>query len=157
MRGCSVRIFSAYGYPLRRQVLWDVTRQIIAERAVKLFGTGEETRDFVHARDVARGVRMVIDNSAFEGEAYNLATGQETSIRDLVGMVTAALGRTPEVQWSGTARVGDPNNWRADIGRIAALGFTPRVSIADGVREYVKWVEQTAAVAGMEEQCGSAS
>jgi UDP-glucose 4-epimerase len=138
--GCSVRVFSAYGEGLRRQVLWDVSRRMLREDRVTLHGTGEETRDFIHASDVARGVRTVIEHGAFEAEAYNLATGRETTMHDLSHMLAAALGRSPQIAFNGPGRRGDPLRWRGDIGRIAALGFSPQVTLEEGVADYARWV-----------------
>ena len=77
IRGCSVRIFSAYGAGLKRQVLWDISRKALWDKVVNLQGTGEETRDFVHAEDVARGLGIVADHAAFCAEAYNLSYGSQ--------------------------------------------------------------------------------
>ena len=144
---CSVRVFSAYGEGLRRQVLWDVSRRILSEDRVTLHGTGDETRDFVHASDVARGVRVVIERGAFEAEAYNLATGRETTMRDLANMLATAMRqsafaerRAPEIVFNGLGRDGDPLRWRGDIRRIAALGFSPQVTLEQGVADYTRWV-----------------
>jgi UDP-glucose 4-epimerase len=140
LRACSVRIFSAYGPGLRRQVLWDVSQQALHASEVVMQGMGDETRDFVHAADVARGICAVIDGGTFRGEAYNLAGGSETSIRHVAELLCLMLGRRMPVRFSGTSRPGDPIHWRADIRRIQALGYSPQVAIDDGVAVYATWV-----------------
>ena len=70
------RVFSAYGEGLRRQVLWDVAQRALVGGPVELSGTGEETRDFVHARDVAAAISAIAQRSAFDGEIVNVATGR---------------------------------------------------------------------------------
>ena len=50
----SLRVFSAYGEGLRRQIFWDVCVQALANGEIRLHGSGSETRDFVHAYDVAK-------------------------------------------------------------------------------------------------------
>ena len=141
--GCSVRVFSAYGEGLRRQVLWDVSRRMLTKDRVTLHGTGTETRDFIHASDVARGVRVVIERGAFEAEAYNLATGRETTMRDLADMLVTAMGRSTEIAFNGLGRKGDPLRWRGDIGKMAALGFSPQVTLEQGVEDYANWVRRS--------------
>src|SRR5438552_189686 len=50
------RIFSAYGPGLRRQVVWDICEKALATGKLELRGTGAESRDFIHAADIARGL-----------------------------------------------------------------------------------------------------
>jgi UDP-glucose 4-epimerase len=139
-----LRVFSAYGERLRRQILWDIARQALDHGRVCLQGTGAESRDFVHATDVARAVRVVLDGGAFAGEPYNVATGRETTIAELAGLLLDALDSSAEVTFSGAPRQGDPSNWRADIDRIAGLGFVPTVAIEDGARRYAVWARTAA-------------
>lgn len=145
IRACSLRIFSAYGPGLRGQVLWDICHKLQDRSVVELMGTGEETRDFVHAGDVARGVAVAAQRAAFEGEAYNIAAGRSTTIRDLAGMLARALASSAEISFSAKRRQGDPVHWRADIGRLAKLGYQPQVSLESGVAEYAEWLLHAAA------------
>ena len=93
IRGCSVRIFSAYGAGLKRQVLWDISRKALWDNVVNLQGTGEETRDFVHAEDVAERLGNIADHATFSAEAYNLSYGVATTIREVAETLVAELGR----------------------------------------------------------------
>lgn len=136
------RVFSAYGEGLRRQVLWDVARRALAGGAVELSGTGRETRDFVHAHDVAAAVSSIAQHAAFDGEVVNVATGVETSIADLARLIVNELGGG-DVRFTGVGRPGDPTRWRADIGRLRSLGFRPSIAIEDGAAAYARWVRET--------------
>lgn len=142
VRSCAIRIFSAYGPGLRRQVLWDICQSALTRRSFELFGTGDETRDFVHARDVARAVRIVSENATFRAEAYNVATGKETRIADLAGTIVSRLATDSVFTFSGSRRLGDPIHWRADITRISRLGYRAQVPLEEGVREYTEWVHE---------------
>lgn len=142
MKTCALRIFSAYGAGLRRQLLWDVCEKATAG-SVRLFGTGDETRDFIHADDVARAVLTLAEGAAFEGEAYNAAAGEETTVREVVAQLVDALAPGTEIEFSGEQRAGDPLRWRADIARIRGLGFEPSRSLADGLAEYAAWYRRT--------------
>ena len=137
------RVFSAYGEGLRRQVLWDVARRALAGGLVELSGTGEETRDFVHVRDVAAAIGAIAQRSAFDGEVVNVATGVETSIARLAQLITTELGGG-DVQFTGVGRPGDPARWRADITRLRSLGFEPSIAIEEGAPAYARWVRDAA-------------
>ena len=134
-----VRIFSAYGPGLRRQVLWDICSRALMTGHLSLGGTGEESRDFIHAGDVAAGLRVLAERAAAEGEIYNLASGCETTIRELATLLLRALGSEITPQFDGQRRAGDPLHWRADISRLQALGFQPQISRERGIAATAQW------------------
>ena len=135
----ALRLFSAYGPGLRRQVMWDICRKALASEEIELFGTGDETRDFVHAADAARAAVRTLERAPFEAEAYNVASGEATRISDLARLIIAALGRGTRLRFTGQARPGDPQRWQADLARIRALGYAPSIPLADGVQDYAHW------------------
>src|SRR5687767_14322440 len=87
----AVRIFSAYGPGLRRQVIWDICERVLTTGRLVLHGTGAESRDFVHAADIARGLLHLVQAAPARGEVYNLASGTETAIREVAGLLLAHL------------------------------------------------------------------
>ena len=134
-----IRIFSAYGPGLRRQVLWDICERALTSRNLVLHGTGAESRDFIHAADVARALALIASEAPCRAEVYNLATGREVTIRELAGLITAVLCPELEARFDGAVRAGDPRNWRADIGKVAALGFAPSIPLEQGIRSVATW------------------
>lgn len=141
VRSCAARVFSAYGSGLRRQIFWDVCEKATAG-SVRLFGTGNESRDFIQADDVALATRVLAENAVMNGEAYNVASGVETTVRSLAEQLIASLPKRVTVEFSGIERPGDPLRWRADISALSALGFTPRVALAEGVAGYCAWYKE---------------
>ncbi len=135
----SVRIFSAYGAGLRRQVVWDICERLLATRSLSLRGTGKESRDFIHAADVARALELLAEKAPAEGEIYNLSTGRETTIAELAALLAAELEIPVSISFDGSVRAGDPLNWRADTSKLAALGFTPNVSLEQGLKQVAIW------------------
>jgi UDP-glucose 4-epimerase len=136
---CAARVFSAYGPGLNRQILWDVCRKAVAAPVVSLSGTGHETRDFIHVADVARAVRVLAENADMHGEAYNVASGVETTIASLAERLVAQASPEAVVEFSGVQRAGDPLRWCADISAIEELGFVPAVSLDEGIVEFARW------------------
>lgn len=135
----SARIFSAYGPGLRRQVVWDICERLLTKGSLSLSGTGQESRDFVHATDIARALALLSEKAAANGEIYNLSTGRETTIAELANLLIAATGANVEAQFDGNARPGDPLNWRADVSKIQELGFEPSVSLEKGLADVAAW------------------
>ena len=135
----SVRIFSAYGAGLRRQVVWDICERLLTNGALTLGGSGNESRDFIHATDIARALALLSDKAPAEGEIYNLSTGRETTIAELAGHLIAALGMNVVPTFDGKTRAGDPLNWRADVSKLASLGFAPTVALEQGLAQVASW------------------
>lgn len=134
-----LRIFSAYGPGLRRQVLWDMCRKVITENSLTLQGTGKESRDFIHALDIARALSVVATFAPMQGEVYNLGTGQEVAIAKLAHIVLNALDAECTPQFDGVVPPGTPLNWQADISKLKGLGFTASVPLDRGVKTFANW------------------
>ncbi|MEA5503150.1 NAD-dependent epimerase/dehydratase family protein [Halotia wernerae UHCC 0503] len=135
----SIRIFSAYGPGLRRQVIWDICHKNLTEKAVNLQGTGKESRDFIHAIDIAKAIEIVAGSAQMQGEVYNVGSGRETTIKELAILVIDTLKYDLQPQFNGNIRPGDPLNWQADISKIQTLGFEPSVPLEKGVKNFVNW------------------
>jgi len=135
----SLRIFSAYGPGLRRQVLWDICRKLVTQNSLSLQGTGDESRDFIHALDIANAIEVIATAAPMQGEAYNLATGREVTILELANIVLEALELNCQPEFDGVVPPGNPLNWHADISKLTALGFTPTVPFEQGVRTFGSW------------------
>lgn len=135
----SLRIFSAYAPGLRRQVLWDICRKALMEDSINLQGTGKESRDFIHALDIAKALMIVATNAEMRGEVYNLASGNEVTIAALSSLVCEALDYQGEIIFDGVVPKGNPLNWCADISKISAIGFEPKVALAQGVKVFTNW------------------
>ena len=135
----SVRIFSAYGAGLRRQVLWDMCYQAINQKTLNLQGTGTESRDFIHVADIAQALEIIAEKAPMTGEVYNLACGEEVAISDLAELILKSLNYQIKPQFNGIVGAGNPLNWQGDITKIQQLGFQPKISLEQGVKSFVNW------------------
>lgn len=136
----SLRIFSAYGPGLRKQLLWDIYQKSLNSDRVELSGTGTETRDFIYIDDITEAIYKVATAGAFNAGIYNIAGGCEISINELAVTLLNCLNYSGELVFNGIRRSGDPVNWQADISLMRALGFNPEVSLEEGVRKYADWL-----------------
>jgi UDP-glucose 4-epimerase len=137
------RIFSGYGPGLRRQVVFDLAVQALRGEDIVIDGTGDESRDFVHGRDVAGALVALLESAPGQAERYNVATGTESTIGDLAALVSRLSHGRP-VHVTGHGRAGDPKRWCADVHALGALGFVPRTNLEDGVREILTWLANDA-------------
>lgn len=140
----SIRILSAYGSGLRKQLLWDIYQKYRNTGKIELFGTGNETRDFIHVSDILQAIELIL---AYQGpeEIFNVANGEEVSIRELAETYAEILGESRDiVTFNGETKPGDPKNWRADISLLKKLGYEKKMDLAEGIADYVNWVKQQA-------------
>ncbi|MBD1916315.1 MULTISPECIES: NAD-dependent epimerase/dehydratase family protein [Cyanophyceae] len=135
----AVRIFSAYGPGLRRQVLWDICQKAIVHHSVQLQGTGQESRDFIHALDIAKALFTIAKAPTMEGETYNLATGREVTIAEIAGLVLETLEYEGRLEFDGKVPTGNPLHWKANISKLQTLGFIPSVALERGVQTFTNW------------------
>jgi UDP-glucose 4-epimerase len=133
LKSVSLRVFSAYGPGLRKQLFWDLFRKSQSGNVIRLFGTGKESRDFIFIDDLVYAVECVIANAGFNGESINVASSVETTIEEAATSFLSNLGNF-ELNFTGEEKAGDPKNWRADISLLSSLGFKPSVDIHEGLR-----------------------
>lgn len=141
LKTCCVRIFSAYGPRLKKQLFWDMYKKFKNNDVIELWGTGKESRDFIYISDLIRAIELVIMHSEFNGERINLANGQQITIAQVADTFVQVLQTDKPVQFNGAERIGDPINWEADITELKKWGYQPTVSLEEGIRQYVSWVE----------------
>ncbi len=149
LKTCSLRVFSAYGERLKKQLFWDLYQKSKQKtegnhrNKIEIFGTGTETRDFIYISDLVKCVDLVIEKAKFEGETINVANGKETEIQEVVKIFYTLLDPNLEYFFSGKVKIGDPRNWQADISCIQNFGFSPAISVLEGLTNYVKWLKTT--------------
>ena len=142
IRTCSLRPFSVYGPGLKKQIFWDIYQKIALSNDLTLFGTGLESRDFIYITDLIDCIALVVDKEVMNGEAYNAASGIEHTIEEVTTNFVRYLKPGVKVNFNGEHRQGDPNNWRADIGKLTKIGFNPQTSLEQGLKNYAQWLEE---------------
>ncbi|MFV0350131.1 MAG: NAD-dependent epimerase/dehydratase family protein [Halodesulfovibrio sp.] len=141
-----LRIFSCYGEGLAKQLLWDAAVKA-TEGNLELFGTGEETRDFIHVHDLAHVVSLLIERKT-DNVVLNAAGGRQVSVREIVGTLVQKLGLDVPVRFNGQVRAGDPLRWQADISLLRSLGGGTPLSLEEGVQRFADWFNATGNIQG---------
>ncbi len=138
-----LRVFSAYGVGLKKQIFWDMGQRIRKNGRIELFGTGQETRDFIYIDDLIYAIQLVMETERTDEIIYNIADGIEISIKDVAEIFCRECGIKNEmISFNGYERQGNPINWCADISKIKKIGFVPKVDIDVGIQRYVEWLRQ---------------
>ena len=139
---CSLRVFSAYGPGLAKQLFWDLYQKQKVSDVINLFGTGKETRDFIYITDLLYAVDCVIDKARFEGEAINFGNGEEESIELVAKYFLSHFGLNKRLLFTGEQKIGDPHNWKADIMLLKSMGYKKSTDIKEGINSYALWLKE---------------
>ena len=146
LRHTIVRPFNVYGPWQRGDLEGGVVARFLqaalAEQTLEVHGDGAQTRDFLFVEDAARGVVDASVETAV-GRTLNLATGRETSIRELAALIDAGAGRVrriphPHPQAEVERYLGDATRARE------LLDWRPRVALSDGLARTRAWFTELA-------------
>jgi dTDP-L-rhamnose 4-epimerase len=142
----ALRFFNVYG---PRQALSNPYTGVLAIFASRLlngkpplvYEDGEQRRDFVSVRDVARAVRLALDAPAAAGRAVNVGSGRSASIREIASLLALALESDEQPVLTGRARSGDIRHCFADVALAhEAIGFHAEVGLEEGIADLVDWL-----------------
>ncbi|MEO8262792.1 MAG: dTDP-glucose 4,6-dehydratase [Pseudolysinimonas sp.] len=134
------RCSNNYGpYHFPEKVIPLFVTNLIDDKHVPLYGSGENIRDWLHVDDHTRGIAMVLTGGR-AGEIYNIGGGTELSNLELTQLLLDATGK----DWSYVDRVADRKGhdlrYSVDIGKIRSeLGYEPLVPFERGLADVVQW------------------
>lgn len=149
----ALRLFNVFG---PGQALSNPYTGVLANFASRLangespmiFEDGEQQRDFVHVRDVARAFRLALEKPQAAGHVINIGSGEAYAIREVAELLAQAMD-VPQIRPDimQKARSGDIRNCFADISKARELlGYEPRFRLEHSLDEIVAWVRQVGAV-----------
>lgn len=146
----ALRLFNVYG-PCQDPesaysgVIAAFCGDLAAGRMPTIHGDGTQSRDFVHVRDVVEAF-LVADARGTPGAVYNVGTGREATVLEVLRALQQAVGAANTVRFVAR-RAGDLDRSCADISRLAALGYEPAIPLGSGLAETWRWYEAMSAPA----------
>ena len=135
------RLFSVYGVGMFRFAIHDIIRKIQQNhQELTILGDGLQVRDYLFIDDAVRGLMMVATGGA-AGEEYNVASGIPVQLHDLARLIAELMGHPRiRIRTTGRSFAGDTARWYADISKVRALGFEPRVDLRSGLLQTIAWL-----------------
>ncbi|MDQ6678657.1 MAG: NAD-dependent epimerase/dehydratase family protein, partial [Acidobacteriota bacterium] len=149
----ALRFFNVYG---PNQALSNPYTGVLSNFASRLlnghppviFEDGNQMRDLISVRDVARACRLALEIPEAAGQVFNVGTGKPYTIRDVAERMARVLGKesiAPEIK--GKYRAGDIRHCFADISLASrVLNFEPSISLEDGIEDLAGWLDGQVAV-----------
>jgi dTDP-L-rhamnose 4-epimerase len=143
----ALRYFNAYG---SRQALSNpytgcaaiFTSRILNNKPPYIFEDGDQTRDFIHVKDVARSNVFALESTNANYEAINIGTGKPITIKSLAGKLIELYGKNLQPLVSQEYRKGDIRHCYADIKKAhKLLNFKISIELSEGLKELSGWAE----------------
>lgn len=140
-----LRYFNVYGVNQRYDAYGNVipifAHRIFNRKPITIFGDGEQTRDFINVRDVARANYLAAQAYGVSG-AFNLGSATRVTINWLATTMIEISGMKTAIEYA-PPRPGDVRDSLADISAARqAINFTPTVGLQEGLEEYMAWARK---------------
>ena len=142
----ALRYFNVYG-PRQRPdsnyaaVIPIFVRSLVAGQPITIYGDGKQSRDFIFVKDVVRANVLAAEAEA-AGEVFNICTGHETSLVDLLEELSELSTTTPQVRFD-TPRTGDIYRSAGCPDKATKmLGFKARTTIGEGLKQTIEWMKR---------------
>lgn len=141
----SLRYFNVFGPRQNLKSQYAAVVPIFIQRALgnknlTIYGDGEQTRDFIYVKDVVAANVLAASTPAMEG-AYNVARGGKMTVNELAQTIITELKSTSKVDYE-KERAGDIKHSVADVSRITACGFAPKVPLDVGLQHTIEYFTQ---------------
>jgi UDP-glucose 4-epimerase len=147
----ALRYFNVYGprmdiYGAYTEVLIRWMDRIIDGKPLLIFGDGLQTMDFVYVEDIARANMLAMKSSATD-EVFNVASGQETSLKDLAFALLKVMGSDLPLEFGPERKVNPVARRLAETQNAKKrIGFEATIGLEDGLERLVKWWRASKAV-----------
>ena len=106
-------------------------------KEVEIWGTGKPRREFLYVDDLADACVHLM-NHYDESDFINIGTGKDSSIRELAEIVAKVVGFEEKLRFDTSKPDGTPQKL-LDVSRLKSLGWSPRISLKDGIKQTYEW------------------
>ena len=138
----SLRYFTVYGARQRPDMAFHrFFRWALEDQALKVYGDGEQSRDFTHVSDIVEANWLALER-ALPGEVFNIGGGSRITLNGVIEIIGEITGRELEVDYEAKQK-GDVRHTKADMTKAKEkLGYKPKMSIQEGLQTEYEWVRE---------------
>ena len=139
----SLRITSPYGPGMSAGVLAHFVNRAIKSEQIQWMASGSRAQNFVHVSDVVEAAMLAAETN--NPGIYNVGGNETTTMRDLALLVVRIASENGSTSQASSAGGNDPEEgyrWEVSLSQAESrLGYRPRLSLEQGVREYMQWMQ----------------
>ena len=115
-------------------------KALLSGEGLEVFGDGTQSRDFIYVDDLCDAISRALTSKDVRGEVFQLATGVETTVLELIAAVQRAVGGPKTEVHFAARRAGEVYKSRVDISKVSdALDYEPQVSLEAGLALTAAW------------------
>lgn len=141
----ALRYFNVYGPRQRPDSMYAAAvpifvRRLLDNKPITIFGDGGQTRDLINVRDIVRANLVASEHPHAAGRVFNICTGVETRLLDLLEVFYDLLPDAPQAEFAAPRAgdiyrsVGSPQK------ALDVMGYKAQVSLEEGLKETVDWM-----------------
>lgn len=144
----SLRLSNVYGTNQSPQnpycgVMSKVITAISKDEKVTIFGDGRQSRDFCYIDDVVNAVLLAAKNDKAIGKVYNVASGTDTKIEELVAIIAEAMNSRADIEYKEKRDIDTIYKRQLAISKIMNdLSWNPGVDLRSGIEKTIKWLRE---------------
>ncbi|MBV9154944.1 MAG: NAD-dependent epimerase/dehydratase family protein [Acidobacteriaceae bacterium] len=145
MQAFVFRFVSILGERYTHGHVFDFYKQLKAHpEELYVLGNGKQRKSYLYVQDCIDAILMCIENCQARVSIFNLGLDEYCEVNDSIGWICEELGVRPELRYAGGDRgwVGDNPFIFLDCSAVRALGWRPKLSIQQGVRRTVRYLQQ---------------
>ncbi len=134
-----VRIFNVYGPGVNKLFIYDILKKISNDPdSITMLGNGLQVRDYLYIDDVVDGI-LLVASKGDAGEDYNLCSGKPIQLKEIIYKISNILNnKNIDINTIGDSYPGDIEKWYGDNTKIRKLGFSPKISMDEGLKKTIK-------------------
>ena len=111
------------------------------EKSISIWGDGTPTRDFLYVQDAVRGLMLAAEKYD-EGLPINLGSDQETTINELVNLISKIIGFKGQIKWDKSKPNGQPRRKVSNKLAEEKLGFKSETTLEEGLQKTIEWFQK---------------
>lgn len=138
----SLRFANSYGPHSKHKssVIAKFIKSVMQNEPLIIYGDGKQTRDFIHVDDICQAIYICLTttNPIF-GEIFQIASGRETTINELVSMIIAIAGNNIQVTYEPKRKGEIERNYSNIAKARRMLGYEPKIDLKDGLHDLWQW------------------
>jgi len=146
LKTVSLRFANVYGPYSKHKtsVVAKFLKKSLQGETLEIYGDGNQTRDFIHARDISQAIHLALSGDTFTispwGEIFQVATGSETKIVDLAKKIFSLSGTVEQIIFGPEVDGEIRRNYAITEKAKDMLGFVPQVDLETGLKQiYAEW------------------
>lgn len=115
---------------------------ITFDRPLVIYEDGQQVRDYVNIHDAVEATLLALEDHRTDFHVFNVGGGHPYTVLEFAHTVLRVAGKEGRIEVPGIYRFGDTRHIVSDIARLRSLGWSPRYTPEDSVREYLAWLAE---------------